>query len=225
LQLHFSTRLVGGCCSPVVCACVWGDLGDGRVPCNRLPCFDCISTRPRPLRALPHPRLAQRARLRLGCLSARSLSHCPHATPFSRCCSHRTLAFKMGRTHGIRRGTRDMFAVDYKKHGMAQQALQRYFVNYKVGDIVDIKVRRVGVWLPPPRHTRPLASSPHAGPCHTTPRPSARLAVCPFTSCSAAVCCLPSVGTVRMCLMLVLPWPCVTDCALFLLPPHSSLHC
>jgi hypothetical protein len=64
----------------------------------------------------------------------------------------------MGRTHGIRRGTRDMFAVDYKKHGMAQQALQRYFVNYKVGDIVDIKVRRVGVFRgSPPRHTRPLA--------------------------------------------------------------------
>mmetsp|Transcript_146172 Transcript_146172/g.207212 ORF Transcript_146172/g.207212 Transcript_146172/m.207212 type:complete len:163 (+) Transcript_146172:97-585(+) len=43
----------------------------------------------------------------------------------------------MGRTHGIRRGTRYMFAVDYKKHGPTP--LQKYFVNYKVGDIVDIK--------------------------------------------------------------------------------------
>eukprot|EP00037_Helgoeca_nana_P001445 m.26914 g.26914 ORF g.26914 m.26914 type:complete len:163 (-) comp11858_c0_seq1:31-519(-) len=43
----------------------------------------------------------------------------------------------MGRTHGVRRGTRYMFSVDYKKHGPTP--LQKWFVNYKVGDIVDIK--------------------------------------------------------------------------------------
>eukprot|EP00035_Acanthoeca_spectabilis_P019598 m.428936 g.428936 ORF g.428936 m.428936 type:complete len:163 (+) comp16914_c0_seq1:40-528(+) len=43
----------------------------------------------------------------------------------------------MGRTHGIRRGTRYMFAADFKKKGPTH--FQKWFVNYKVGDIVDIK--------------------------------------------------------------------------------------
>jgi large subunit ribosomal protein L21e len=49
----------------------------------------------------------------------------------------------MGRTHGVRRGTRYMFSVDYKKHGPTP--LQKWFVNYKVGDIVDIKVSMASV--------------------------------------------------------------------------------
>ena len=43
----------------------------------------------------------------------------------------------MGRTHGIKRGTRYMFARDFRKHGAF--GLKKYLVNYKVGDIVDIK--------------------------------------------------------------------------------------
>ena len=38
---------------------------------------------------------------------------------------------------GYRRGTRDMFARDYKKKGV--QHLSTYLKTYKIGDIVDIK--------------------------------------------------------------------------------------
>eukprot|EP00039_Didymoeca_costata_P017899 m.331289 g.331289 ORF g.331289 m.331289 type:complete len:162 (+) comp16693_c1_seq1:54-539(+) len=43
----------------------------------------------------------------------------------------------MGRTHGIRRGTRYMFARDFKKNGPL--GLTTYLTNFKVGDIVDVK--------------------------------------------------------------------------------------
>merc|ERR1719378_892888 len=43
----------------------------------------------------------------------------------------------MGRTHGIRRGTRYMFARDFRKHGAP--GLTTYLTKYKVGDIVDVK--------------------------------------------------------------------------------------
>ena len=43
----------------------------------------------------------------------------------------------MGRTHGYRRGTRDMFSRDFRKHG--PEKLGTYMKCYKVGDIVDIK--------------------------------------------------------------------------------------
>lgn len=49
----------------------------------------------------------------------------------------RTL-FIMGRTHGMRRGTRYMFAQSFRKHGPF--TMKTWFTNYKVGDIVDIKV-------------------------------------------------------------------------------------
>ena len=44
----------------------------------------------------------------------------------------------MGRTHGLKRGTRYMFARDFRKHGNV--GLETYMTEYKVGDIVDIKV-------------------------------------------------------------------------------------
>lgn len=44
----------------------------------------------------------------------------------------------MGRTHGVRRGTRYMFARDFRKRGVIK--LSTYLKNYKMGDIVDIKV-------------------------------------------------------------------------------------
>ena len=40
---------------------------------------------------------------------------------------------------GYRRGTRDMFARDYKKKGV--EHLSTYLRTYKSGDIVDIKVK------------------------------------------------------------------------------------
>merc|ERR1719178_149935 len=43
----------------------------------------------------------------------------------------------MGRTHGIRRGTRYMFARDFRKRGAF--GLTKYMTTYKVGDIVDVK--------------------------------------------------------------------------------------
>ena len=47
---------------------------------------------------------------------------------------------KMGHTNGYRRGTRYMFQRGFRKHGTL--SLTRYLTTYKVGDIVDIKVRR-----------------------------------------------------------------------------------
>ena len=49
-------------------------------------------------------------------------------------------AADMGTTKGLRRGTRYMFARDFRKHGPL--ALTKYLTVYKRGDIVDIKVRR-----------------------------------------------------------------------------------
>ena len=46
----------------------------------------------------------------------------------------------MGRTHGVRRGTRYMFAREYKKNGPLP--ISTYLKTFKVGDIVDIKVRK-----------------------------------------------------------------------------------
>ena len=43
----------------------------------------------------------------------------------------------MGNPTGYRRGTRDMFARDYKKKGV--EHLSTYLKTYKIGDIVDIK--------------------------------------------------------------------------------------
>eukprot|EP00800_Vazella_pourtalesii_P007464 TRINITY_DN2004_c0_g1_i1.p1 TRINITY_DN2004_c0_g1~~TRINITY_DN2004_c0_g1_i1.p1 ORF type:complete len:161 (+),score=20.72 TRINITY_DN2004_c0_g1_i1:59-541(+) len=43
----------------------------------------------------------------------------------------------MGKTHGLRRGTRYMFSRKFKKHGVLH--LSTYLQVYKVGDIVDIK--------------------------------------------------------------------------------------
>ncbi|KAL9973781.1 hypothetical protein ACROYT_G020283 [Oculina patagonica] len=45
---------------------------------------------------------------------------------------------KMVNTTGVRRGTRYMFSRDFRKRGVIH--LSTYFKNYKVGDIVDIKV-------------------------------------------------------------------------------------
>ena len=41
--------------------------------------------------------------------------------------------------NGYPRGTRDMFARDYKKKGV--EHLSTYLKTYKLGDIIDIKVR------------------------------------------------------------------------------------
>merc|ERR1712026_17174 len=46
-------------------------------------------------------------------------------------------ASKMVNPTGYRRGTRDMFARDYKKKGV--EHLSTYLKTYKIGDIVDIK--------------------------------------------------------------------------------------
>lgn len=40
-------------------------------------------------------------------------------------------------THGVRRGTRYMFAKDFKKHGV--EPLSTFLKVYKIGDLVDIK--------------------------------------------------------------------------------------
>jgi large subunit ribosomal protein L21e len=45
----------------------------------------------------------------------------------------------MGHTNGYRRGTRYMFSRGFRNHGAL--ALNKYLTTYKVGDIVDIKVR------------------------------------------------------------------------------------
>ena len=42
----------------------------------------------------------------------------------------------MVHSHGVRARTRDLFAKPYKKHGATP--FNRYFVNYKVGDYVDV---------------------------------------------------------------------------------------
>lgn len=47
----------------------------------------------------------------------------------------------MGRTHGIRRGTRYMFARDFRKNGAV--GLTKHLTEFKVGDTVDIKVGSV----------------------------------------------------------------------------------
>ena len=44
----------------------------------------------------------------------------------------------MTNTKGLRRGTRYMFARDFRKHGAV--GLKTYGAVYKVGDFVDIKV-------------------------------------------------------------------------------------
>ncbi|KAI9793576.1 MAG: hypothetical protein M1833_000721 [Piccolia ochrophora] len=44
----------------------------------------------------------------------------------------------MGHSHGLRAGTRYSFARGFKNHGMIR--LSTYLRQYKVGDIVDIKV-------------------------------------------------------------------------------------
>jgi hypothetical protein len=91
----------------------------------------------------------------------------------------------MGRTHGVRRGTRYMFSVDYKKHGPTP--LQKWFVNYKVGDIVDIKVSMASYCVcgVAAETTSPLSLSwvvgprfhPHHSPLAVFP---CRLAACRF---------------------------------------------
>ncbi|KAI6647266.1 60S ribosomal protein L21 [Oopsacas minuta] len=43
----------------------------------------------------------------------------------------------MGKTHGLRRGTRYMFSRKFKKHGVLH--LSTYLQVYKVGNIVDVK--------------------------------------------------------------------------------------
>ena len=45
---------------------------------------------------------------------------------------------------GYRRGTRDMFARDYKKNGV--EHLSTYLKLYKIGDIVDVKGRLSGIY-------------------------------------------------------------------------------
>lgn len=47
----------------------------------------------------------------------------------------------MTRTHGLRRGTRDMFSRAFRKHGVIP--LGTYMRVYKTGDYVDIKVRKL----------------------------------------------------------------------------------
>ena len=42
----------------------------------------------------------------------------------------------MPHSYGYRARTRDMFCKDFRKAGLHQ--LSKYFVNYKIGDIVDI---------------------------------------------------------------------------------------
>lgn len=59
--------------------------------------------------------------------------------------SHR---FIMGRTHGLRRGTRYMFARDFRKRG--EFGITKRMTIYKVGDIVDVKVRICCLSYPPP---------------------------------------------------------------------------
>ncbi|MCL4145971.1 UNVERIFIED_CONTAM: hypothetical protein GTU68_013828 [Idotea baltica] len=44
----------------------------------------------------------------------------------------------MTNSKGLRRGTRDMFARGFKKHGV--EHLSTYLKVYKIGDIVDVKV-------------------------------------------------------------------------------------
>lgn len=44
----------------------------------------------------------------------------------------------MTRTHGYRRGTRDMFSRQFRKHGAIP--LSTYMRVYKIGDYVDVKV-------------------------------------------------------------------------------------
>ena len=46
---------------------------------------------------------------------------------------------------GYRRGTRYMFAKGFRKHGV--EHLSTYMKVYRVGDIVDIKVRYVNCML------------------------------------------------------------------------------
>lgn len=44
----------------------------------------------------------------------------------------------MTRTHGYRRGTRDMFSRPFRQHGTIP--LSTYMKVYKIGDYVDVKV-------------------------------------------------------------------------------------
>ena len=50
----------------------------------------------------------------------------------------------MTNTKGYRRGTRYMFSRPFKKSGVIP--LSTYMVNYKRGDIVDVKVKLVITW-------------------------------------------------------------------------------
>ena len=47
----------------------------------------------------------------------------------------------MTNAKGYRRGTRDMFSRAYKRKGV--EHLSTYLTTYRMGDIVDIKVRRI----------------------------------------------------------------------------------
>ena len=46
---------------------------------------------------------------------------------------------------GYRRGTRDMFSRAYKTKGV--EHLSTYLKTYKIGDIVDIKVRQIHIMI------------------------------------------------------------------------------
>ena len=46
---------------------------------------------------------------------------------------------------GYRRGTRDMFSRAYKTKGV--EHLSTYLKTYKIGDIVDIKVRHIHIMI------------------------------------------------------------------------------
>jgi len=50
-------------------------------------------------------------------------------------------SFRMTNSKGYRRGTRDLFSRKFRKHGTIP--LSTYMKVYKVGDIVDIKVRDI----------------------------------------------------------------------------------
>jgi large subunit ribosomal protein L21e len=53
----------------------------------------------------------------------------------------------MTNSKGYRRGTRDLFSRKFRKHGTIP--LSTYMKVYKVGDIVDIKVSKISlfVWI------------------------------------------------------------------------------
>lgn len=65
----------------------------------------------------------------------------------------------MGRTHGLRRGTRYMFARDFRKRG--EFGITKRMTIYKVGDIVDVKVRICCLSYPPPSPPPACRASSH----------------------------------------------------------------